>query len=437
MDTNNQSPSPPQPQPQPISPNKKLRSQDPDIIVVVGNDQDNNKQEFKCYSFILCYASDYFDTMLSHSLLEKQTSKIELPDKDPEEWKEFYKFMDPSSYYYKYNNYNNRRRRKRNSKNEKHVEEEEEEGDDDNDVVCVNKENARMLTPWFREYQMNDLCLECDEIMSTKSYISTIINIDPPPPPPYKNNNVSTSTTTTTSTTTSSSSSSSDDTYIIIDTTKYWKSINDKRKINIVHNLLDFITFCDQYTLPKSLSTSLSILGIFMTIGIDILYENYDIFQKVLQLYISYNMNVNNNERDDSLGQSLSRCKDTVQFYNDVVNYIMCDSRTSSNNTTNNDSIDHDHDEQMKKIDWDNPYLKPMLTSKLEILRTKRQMEDLRYKLSQTRKRLVLEKDMLQNIKIDMKALPEMFWLRYGHKYDIDGLESKLQSMIDEMIEEY
>lgn len=76
------------------TPRKKLRSQKPDIIVSVGSG--DNKQEFECYRFILCYGCDYFDTMLSHSLCETETSRIEFPDKDPEDWKLFLTSLIPT-----------------------------------------------------------------------------------------------------------------------------------------------------------------------------------------------------------------------------------------------------------------------------------------------------------------------------------------------------
>lgn len=54
-------------------------------------------KELECYSQIFCFGSEYFDTMLSHPMKEKETSSIELPDKTPEDWKLFYEFIDPST----------------------------------------------------------------------------------------------------------------------------------------------------------------------------------------------------------------------------------------------------------------------------------------------------------------------------------------------------
>ncbi len=79
----------------PQPPMKKLRSQQPDVVVVVGSGEWGNKQEFECYKLLLCYHCEYLDTMLSHQTKENETSRIELPDKDPEKWKVFHEFIDP------------------------------------------------------------------------------------------------------------------------------------------------------------------------------------------------------------------------------------------------------------------------------------------------------------------------------------------------------
>ena len=116
-------------------PKKKLRTQEPDIIVSVGSG--SSKQEFECYKVILCYASEYFDTMLSLPLREAELSRIELPDKDPEEWKQFYEFIDPTTIM----------------------------------KAKITEQNALVLAPWFNEYQMKDLHDQCDEFVS-----STLLN---------------------------------------------------------------------------------------------------------------------------------------------------------------------------------------------------------------------------------------------------------------------
>ena len=43
-------------------------------------------REYPCYRVVLSLASEYFDTMLSNSMRENETSKISFPDKDPNEW---------------------------------------------------------------------------------------------------------------------------------------------------------------------------------------------------------------------------------------------------------------------------------------------------------------------------------------------------------------
>lgn len=99
---------------------------EPDVEVVVGG------KSFKHHSFILCYASDYFDTMLSSGMQESRKKKIEFPDKDPEEWKLFYPFLEPRSV-------------------------------STADLVSINKENAKAILPWFHEFGMTKLLHESDQ----------------------------------------------------------------------------------------------------------------------------------------------------------------------------------------------------------------------------------------------------------------------------------
>ena len=63
----------------------------PDVTVVVGTG--DNQQEFECYKTVLSFASQYLDAMLSNDMVENSTSRIEFPDKDPEEWKIVYGYM--------------------------------------------------------------------------------------------------------------------------------------------------------------------------------------------------------------------------------------------------------------------------------------------------------------------------------------------------------
>ena len=115
-----------------VPPKKTLRSQPPDVIVAVG--QGNNKIEFECYKYALCCNSEYFDTMLSLPMKENETSRIDLPDKDPEEWKVFYEFIDPSTSL----------------------------------LAEVTYEKAMLMAPWFHEYQMDVLLAKCDDILHHK-----------------------------------------------------------------------------------------------------------------------------------------------------------------------------------------------------------------------------------------------------------------------------
>jgi hypothetical protein len=53
----------------------------------------DNQEEFECYKVVLSLASPYLDAMLSNDMVESSTSRIEFPDKDPEEWKIVYGYM--------------------------------------------------------------------------------------------------------------------------------------------------------------------------------------------------------------------------------------------------------------------------------------------------------------------------------------------------------
>ena len=111
---------------------KRLRSILPDVVVSVG--MDDEKQEFDCYSVILCFASPYFDAMLSSPMQESSSKRISFPDKDPKEWREVYKFMDPMEL--------------RDAK--------------------VDDSNVKRLLPWFHLFQMTRLIQECDQWLKTK-----------------------------------------------------------------------------------------------------------------------------------------------------------------------------------------------------------------------------------------------------------------------------
>lgn len=99
---------------------------EPDVTIVVG------KQSFLHHSFLLCYASEYFDTMLSSGMQESQNKRIEFPDKDPEEWKLVYSFLEPRALSTAVG-------------------------------VRITKDNAKALLPWFHEFGMTAMLKESDE----------------------------------------------------------------------------------------------------------------------------------------------------------------------------------------------------------------------------------------------------------------------------------
>ena len=112
---------------------KRVKSQPPDVVVAVG--QGDSKVEFECYGTLLSFASEVFDTMLSTNMKEKETHRIELPDKKSQEWEMFYDFIE-----------------NRNAKVEARAKSETEE-------------RARLLLPWFHEFQMTALVEECDDVL--------------------------------------------------------------------------------------------------------------------------------------------------------------------------------------------------------------------------------------------------------------------------------
>eukprot|EP00548_Thalassiothrix_antarctica_P020635 CAMPEP_0194186866 /NCGR_PEP_ID=MMETSP0154-20130528/48620_1 /TAXON_ID=1049557 /ORGANISM="Thalassiothrix antarctica, Strain L6-D1" /LENGTH=295 /DNA_ID=CAMNT_0038906205 /DNA_START=70 /DNA_END=953 /DNA_ORIENTATION=- len=70
--------------------------------------------------------------MLSSGMQESQNKVISFPDKNPEEWKLFYPFLEPRSL-------------------------------STSDVVGVTKENAKAILPWFHEFGLNKLLKESDD----------------------------------------------------------------------------------------------------------------------------------------------------------------------------------------------------------------------------------------------------------------------------------
>jgi len=123
----------------------------------------DNAEEFKCYRIALAHACPYFDgehhkslsicnsiylyfiillylshaAMLSSNMSENNESRIEFPNKDPDEWKIFYPFIDPFQI-----------------GEAKHA--------------SINDENVMTLVPWFHEFQMNSLHQQCDQFLLDK-----------------------------------------------------------------------------------------------------------------------------------------------------------------------------------------------------------------------------------------------------------------------------
>jgi hypothetical protein len=114
---------------------KTMRAVEPDVTVTVGG------VEFPHYSTFLCCNSDYFDAMLSVDMKEKAEKRIDFADKDPEEWKLFYSFIDPRTC----------------------------------STAKLTTENVDRLLPWFHEFAMEARLMECDTIMCRRleTYEST------------------------------------------------------------------------------------------------------------------------------------------------------------------------------------------------------------------------------------------------------------------------
>lgn len=67
---------------------KRIRSAEPDVKVIVGG------EAFYHYGVLLSLASEYFDSMLSSDMIEGETKVVEVPDKDPKEWRQLFQFFD-------------------------------------------------------------------------------------------------------------------------------------------------------------------------------------------------------------------------------------------------------------------------------------------------------------------------------------------------------
>lgn len=115
---------------------KRIRSQQPDVIVAVGSGE--SMQEFHCYRVILSFASDYFDSMLSAEMIENKTGRIEFPDKDPQMWTKFYSFIDPDKLRVV----------------ETHTK--------------FDVSTAITFVPWFHEFQMTSFLTKCDVVLAER-----------------------------------------------------------------------------------------------------------------------------------------------------------------------------------------------------------------------------------------------------------------------------
>jgi hypothetical protein len=72
-------------------PNKKLRSSEPDLVVVVGDEE----KEYHCHSQVMATHSKVIDAMLATSMRESKTSRINFPDLTAEVWESMIDFLDP------------------------------------------------------------------------------------------------------------------------------------------------------------------------------------------------------------------------------------------------------------------------------------------------------------------------------------------------------
>jgi len=122
---------------------KRLKSVEPDVTVVVGG------VEFYHYKTILCNSCEFFDTMLSANMREAKDSRIEFPDKKPEEWMMVYKFLDPTEW-----------------------------NDKEPRSSLVTPENALNLLPWFDFIGLEDLTKICDEVAASSLISNEMIGLN-------------------------------------------------------------------------------------------------------------------------------------------------------------------------------------------------------------------------------------------------------------------
>jgi hypothetical protein len=73
--------------------NKKIRSSEPDLVVMVGDEQ----KEYHYHSQVMATHSKVIDTMLSASMIESQTRRINFPDLNAKVWESMIYFLDPAT----------------------------------------------------------------------------------------------------------------------------------------------------------------------------------------------------------------------------------------------------------------------------------------------------------------------------------------------------
>ena len=114
---------------------KRLKSQEPDVIVAVGSGA--AMQEFDSYRVVLGLASDYLDEKLNDAW------RVEFPDKDPQQWKLVYEFINPTTMR----------------------------------AAEITNDNVIMLVPWFHELQMHKLKEECDAIIASDDVFQDCVQV--------------------------------------------------------------------------------------------------------------------------------------------------------------------------------------------------------------------------------------------------------------------
>lgn len=74
---------------------KRLRSCEPDLLVIVGGSGEERKKEYRYHSQVMASHSTYIDTMLATPMKESQSLTIKFPDLTKELWENMVKYLDP------------------------------------------------------------------------------------------------------------------------------------------------------------------------------------------------------------------------------------------------------------------------------------------------------------------------------------------------------